>query len=260
MQFSISPRCRASLLHRPRLTELEEFLRIIRALTPEHCTVGVVIHSTDLIDDLKSSALVASLFDAVEEIVDGSMRTEATPRSDFYAVGLDAAAVYQIGSAVAVQFRMALGSTASDEDRRDLAIAVNDESSSLRRSSAEALGAIMLIVEAILIDDSDTLNEVVRDAIEIIDSIDLFEAAASVAAAITWNIADRLALDPVTVVHELGNQFDGCASSAARSDRSTVRQSGRSGRQTWSGRNSQCHGSRGTDSTQPNRGPLVFSH
>ncbi len=106
-----------------------------------------MIHSTDLIDDLKSSALVASLFDTVEEIVGDSQHT-ARPRSDSRTAGLDATAVLQIGSAVALQFRLALGSTASDEARRDLVIAVNDESASLRRSSPEALGNDMAACNA----------------------------------------------------------------------------------------------------------------
>ncbi len=219
-----------------------------------------MIHSTDLLDDLESSALVAALFDTVDEIVGGFPAPEAHLRPVPSVAAFDATAVHRIGSVLAVQFRLALGSTVSDEDRRDLAAAVNDESASLRRSSNAALGAIVLIVEAILHDEADAFDGVASATVEQIDPVDLFEAAASVAAAITWNIADRLALDPAVVVHELRDHFDGCASSSASTHRSTVRPSDRSRRQTWSGRNSQCHGSRGTASTQPNRGPLVFSH
>ena len=203
--------------------------------------------------------VVEMLFDRVEQIVDGRDPIDLAIGPDAASdLAVDAAALERVVSALALQLWHALGLTASDEDRRDLAMAAVEEASSLRRSSAAALDAIISMVEAVVLDDvAWTVGP--RAAADRIDVLDLFEAAVSVSAAITWNVADRLALDPMQVAREprTGATNEMAGPSACRSFRGRLRR--REG-QTWSGRNSQCHGSRGTASTHPNLGPLVFNH
>lgn len=219
-----------------------------------------MINATDPIDELRSAALVGSLLECAETIVAGPPTLSDASISGSTVEWLDAEAVCRLASVLASHFRLAVGFTVSDDDRRDLAQGVHDEAASVRRASAAALGAIESIVDAMLLDETDAVVDLTYAAVEVIDVIDLFDAAASVSASIAWNIADRLSLDPVIVVRELRDHAPEPRSTTVLGCRSTVRLSNRSGRQTWSGRNSQCQGSRGTDSTQPNRGPLVFNH
>ncbi len=209
---------------------------------------------------IDSCDVVELLFDRVERIVDGrELHDVASGTGAASGLEVDDEALDRVVSILALQLWHALGLTVSDEDRRDLAMATVEEASSLRRSSPAALGAIISLVEAIVHDDIESTSGLSLAGVDHIDAMDLFEAAVSVSAAITWNVADRLALDPMNIVHERGagwsSDVDG--SGACRSGLRRLRR--RDG-QTWSGRNSQCHGSRGTASTHPNLGPLVFNH
>ncbi len=220
-----------------------------------------MIHCTGPIPPtIDSSDMVGLLFDCVGYLVDGlephDVGFDTVAAS---AIRVDVETLDRMASVLALQLQHALALTVSDEDRRDLALATVEEASSLRRCSPAALGAIISMVEAIVYDDVEATGGLALAAVEYIDAVDLFEAATSVSAAIAWNVADRLALDPTNVVRELRAGLSN-TTPGTRACRSSSGRPSRRDDQTWSGRNSQCHGSRGTASTQPNLGPLVFSH
>ena len=165
------------------------------------------------------------------------------------------------------QLAGALGLAVSAADRRDVAVEVLVGAGTFATASDAAIGAICALLDAVTAGDGDRAAELVGAALAQLDPIDLFEAAAALAASITEVVAMRLDLATAVVVTELDRSLSARAARAvgerqrgphARpAHRGSAPRPGR--RQTWSGRNSQCHGSRGTASTQPKRGPFAFS-
>ncbi|WP_420452522.1 hypothetical protein [Ilumatobacter sp.] len=171
---------------------------------------------------------------------------------------------------IAPHLACALGLTVSADDRRCVAVQIMSGARSFEAAGPDAIGAVCALLDALTGDDLAGAVEIVEAALDGIDHAELFAAAAALTASIIEVIADRLDLDPRVVLGEVaaastGVETDGprrhrtaheaCSSFATRGRRTAVRVD-----QTWSGRNSQCHGSRGTDSTHPNLGPLTFSH
>ncbi len=211
-----------------------------------------------LLDRLEFAGRTESLFDRTAELL--SVESTAARRDGCR--GLDRCeTILGVGSALALQLQLALGLTVSDDDRRDVATAIFTGATTLGVGSASAIGAITSVLDTIARHDDDAAVDTADRALSVLDPFDLLDAAAAVSVTIIGIVADRLALDPATVLSEMVASVSSRGSAhRAGSEPSRCPHAHGVRRQTWSGRNSQCHVSRGTASTQPNLGPFVFSH
>lgn len=217
-----------------------------------------------------AGAQTAALFERVTELlmhVD-AMSCTAEPTS-----GDDEGLMLVAATILSTQFHLLNRLSLSTADRRRGVEAMDDHAERLGAQveglSIGALGAMSMLLEHVVCDDAAAAGSTLAAALDLFDIEELFDASAVLMASIIHVVAERLALDTMTVHAEMRDGVDVSAQQRTSQtvDSCSVAQRSlattadvRPLRQTWSGRNSQCHGSRGTDSTQPNRGPFVLSH
>lgn len=221
-------------------------------------------HELDLID-----AHAADLFDRSTELLLGCAAIECSVHPT---PGDDEGLLFVAATLLGTQFRVINRLSLSNSERYTSVLAIQGHVDHIADVSVGALGAMSMLVESVVVDDLQAAASTICSAIDVFQTGELFHAAAALMAAHSLVIAEQLALDAITVHQELraGVDVSTSASETAAADLIVAgcrRSTGRPGRapatrsrQTCSGRNSQCHGSRGTDSTQPNLGPFVFSH
>ncbi len=144
------------------------------------------------------------------------------------------------------QLEIALGMTVGGVEIDRLVPDVLDRAAAFGIASPQAVGAAATLVDRVRGDDPRSLARAILAARGAFGDAEVVAGVVALSAALSVQIALSMGLDSGVVHDELSER-------AGRVLRCSVRR----GDQTWSGRNSQCHGSRGTDSTHPKRGAFT---
>lgn len=218
-------------------------------------------HRADTAHAETSTSPVETVLDGAAALLAGETAAPAAQRGATAPAG--PVELLVAGAEVAVrQLEVVLNLTLDHTDARRLVPDLLRAAADFGIAGAAAVGAVAALVDPLLDGDAERLAGLILLAMDEIAPDELERASASLIAALSTAIARRLDLRPVEVHAEVRERWRTGQIAACHPglhpDPSARRH--RPGDQIWWGRNSQCHGSRGTASTQPKRGPFTLSH